>query len=95
MYCGMGDTAQKKERSRQCSIPVYRNDNPKIRGGLGGCFLGEMLPLTIVMICRFPFEIRHQSRGPPMVPVPRMRISRGWAYSAARPKGAENSWCSL
>lgn len=25
----------------------------------------------------------------PTVPVPRMMISRGWAYSAARPNGAE------
>ena len=47
--------------------------------------------LTMVIICKLPFERKHQSSGPPTVPVPKMRISRGCAYSAARPNGAENS----
>lgn len=41
-----------------------------------------------------PLRTDHRN-GPPMVPMPRMRISSGCAYSAASPNGAENSWCSL
>jgi hypothetical protein len=51
--------------------------------------------MYIVTTWKFPPVNKHRPNGPPSVPKARIKVSAGWAYSAASPKGAEYLWCSL
>lgn len=52
--------------------------------------------IQISIVSRWRLCVRAQKMsGPPIVPEPSRRTSSGWAYSAVKPNGAGNSWCTL